>query len=214
VGGGTGSKVAAGLPCPSCQEPVTVYLRSLRLWFTCAKCHLRLFVDADVPGLPSDTSFLEESWRELTLKAYEKERRHQDERAAACRRARRLLRGYLTQPQRRSYQRRRAVTLASRSVAGVRYLIEEKPTGAYVTALIRRDARGAVFRPPGHSPATVRRLPEQFTRSRVTLCLHPQGGLPPPDQFLALKLFLETDEARAWKKGTRFLLGLPPEAQV
>ena len=213
MGGGTGSKVAAGLPCPSCQEPVTVYLRGLRLWFTCSKCYLRLSVDADVPGLPSDSSFLEESWRELALKEYEKERCHQEERAAACRRARRLLRGYLTQPQRRSYQRRRVVTVASRSIAGLSYLIEEKPSGAKATALIPSGARGAVFRPPGHSPASIRRLPP-LTGSRVALCLHPQGGLPPPDQLLALKLFLETNEARAWSKGTRFMLGLPPEVEV
>ena len=93
------------------------------------------------------------------------------------------------------------------------YLIEEKPSGANATALIPSDTRGAVFRPPGHSPASIRRLPP-LTGSRVALCLHPQGGLPPPDQLLALKLFLETNEARAWSKGTRFMLGLPPEVEV
>ena len=57
--GGSGGKVVAALPCPSCQEPVTVYRRQTaggpalpqpKLWFTCIKCNLRLSFSADDQG--------------------------------------------------------------------------------------------------------------------------------------------------------------------
>jgi hypothetical protein len=98
----------------------------------------------------------------------------------------------------------------SSSIRGLRYEFDETQLGAYVTALLAPAIR-ASFRPPGLTDAAVRRHRQGLSAARIPLCLHPTGSLPPPDQVLALKLFVQADEASAWKKGTRMLRGLPPE---
>jgi hypothetical protein len=218
--GGSGGRVVAALPCPGCGREIQVlhrpasnggWARQRRLWFTCTACDaIRVEIDALIPGLPSDTSFLEANWERLAGEALAEERRKQERKRAARRRAEELLAQYLNSYQRRTYNARRRIRVASSGVEGLRYEIDETQLGAHVTALLDPPLRAA-FRPPGVSGSIIRKHRGKLSVARIPLCLHPTGSLPPPDQVLALKLFLQADEASAWRKGTRLMRGLPPE---
>jgi hypothetical protein len=221
--GGSGGRVAVALPCPGCGRKVTVLHRPSssggwagrrRLWFTCTSCDaVSIPIEARIPGLPSDTSFLEDNWQRLAGRALAKERRKQERERAARRRAEELLKRYLNGYQRRTYDARRVIRVSSRSVRGLRYEIDETRLGAHVTALLAPRIRAA-FRPPGLTESAIGTRRGGLSAARIPLCLHPTGSLPPPDQVLALKLFLEADEASAWKKGTRMLRGFPAERML
>lgn len=207
-------------PCISCGRAVTVWYRSRSstgsrgstLWFTCQFCSAGTGeIGTEIPGLPSDTSYLRRNWRSIARDARTERRRKLTQQQAIRRRAETLLRGYLSAEQARTYDDRRVITVRSPSVAGLSYELSETDNGARITALVGSGTRGPDFRPPGLADATIRRFADRFRSGTVPLCLHPTGGLPPADQVLALKLFIETDERRAWQKGTRMIRGLPPE---
>ena len=218
--GGSGGRVVAALPCPGCGCEVRVVHRPTynqgwahqqTLRFTCTKCSpTPIYIDARIEGLPSDTSFLEANWKRLASKALASERRKRRRELAVKRRAENLLKQYLNGSQERTYDSQRLIRVPSRHVPGLGYEIEETYVGAHATALLDATV-SAKFRPPGLSDSIIREHRRGLSAARVPLCLHPTGALPPPDQTLALKLLLESDEASAWKKGTRMLRGLPPE---
>jgi hypothetical protein len=95
--GGSGGTVVAALPCPGCGRKIRVLHRPAynrgwagqqRLWFTCTHCDaISVPIGARIPGLPSDTSFLEANWERLARNALARKRRQQEEARAARRRA-------------------------------------------------------------------------------------------------------------------------------
>jgi len=215
----------AELPCPTCSAPVTVWYRSrsvenrppvARLWFTCPYCSSGpTDLDPAIAGLPSDTSALITNWRALSKQACRDRALKMREKEAADSRARALLRTYLDDAQKESYDSTRIVRVPSRSLKEVSYELEETECGARVRALVQARVRPQRLRRSfGLTDALVERFEHCSEGSSMPLCLHPTGGLPPPDQVLALKLFVEVDEARAWHKGSRYIRGLPPEPDL
>lgn len=190
-----------GFPCPGCRREVTVYwikrLSDPVLLFNCCDCRTGALRLDPVEGLPSDTTALAERWDELAGTAYRRLRRRQ-------KRAWRLLAEHLDDVQRREVESEGRFRLLPRGLQGIGYEITISPpvvTAHVPPGLEEKDL------PCGRPP----RRGRIDTARPVPLCLIVDGELSDADKALALKLFVESDERHAWVKGTRALLGLPPE---
>ena len=212
--------------CPSCGKVNALTFRGgghQEVGYFCPVClPQRVTIGRNLPGLPSDVTYLREHGPGLLRDAYERLRDLITARRQARDRAETLLMAHLDAHQQRLYSSSRYFHVASTHAAELRYRISVTEVKAQATAL-----SPVVFHPLEGFVQSMRSLPgigprirdaaiEEFRqRACVPLCLIVMGPvLPPADAALALKLFLETDETRAWIKGSRAHLGLNPEPLI
>lgn len=221
---GPGVRTLEYLDCPECgiSREVTVSRGERRIvYFYCPTCTpRRLDIGCDLPGLPSDLSFLRAHGRQLIVQAISRVREEAEARRAASEKADVLLMTHLTDEQRRSFAAARRFDVISRYTDKLFYRIALLELFSHVDVLATDMAQ-----PPATFLQGVSQIPNLGWPIReaaasaflgdgcVKLCLHLHGSwLPAADAGLAYKLSLEVDEARIWIKGLRQRAGLKPES--
>lgn len=220
---GPGVRTLENLECPECGVPRPVMIDRAPpriVHYDCPTClpH-RMIIGCNLPGLPSDLSYLRAHGRELIETAIEAGREEVRAKRAANEKAEALLQQHLSPEQLRSYQAHRSFDVRSCFTDRLSYRIEWEEWGAFVSVCgidtersLKRFVQGMAMVP--HLGSGIREAAARVFREKgsVRLCLRLLGPpLPVADSALALKLFVEANESRTWIKGMRYHLGLAPE---
>lgn len=236
---GPGMRVLEEVGCPECGTLRPLGVRGGGpgpVYFYCPSClPQRVRVAEHIPGLPSDLTYMRNHGERLVAAAFEKVRNEIQARRAARDRATDLLREHLTEHQWFDVRRGEFFDVPSKYSEEIIYRVRLNDQGAIVEVIgrdlpvidprvrstepyeetVHRFACGLKSVPLLGQTIRTAALAEFRTWGSVPLCLRILGPwLPVSDYALGFKLFLESDEVRAWIKGMRMHLGQSPEEMV
>lgn len=219
---GPGSRTLEHLDCPECGAPTPVKLQggdNALVFLYCPACMPRcLVIGKDLPGLPSDLTYLRAEGPRLLKEAMEPIRAEIKARRKANAKAEALLNQHLSPQQLDSFANHQWFDVPSRYTDQLSYrvAVEEYRASVFIVGTTGGGFEHFVAgtrKVPGIG-SSIRNAAEETFRKKgaVRLCLSVLGTwLPHADCALTFKLFAEADEVRLWVKGTRIYVGLRPE---